>query len=174
MNEGAYIVFFSIFAIFVVIYATMCSYNTIKYYLKVEKYEKRTVEIQSDQEIIINDYQTCPYAEIEAHYTEGNETHKFTLISSPPPYSSVFCVFSIEDLEQTMIKLMKAGSHVAKISPHDETAGYAFNFSTGAAEAFLVIFYAVLFPLIVTAAICLQKKTKSNEQSNNKTISYPC
>lgn len=90
MNEGAAWVSFFYFGLIVVIFGTMCSIQTIKYSSDVKKYEKRTVDIEDGQEIIIGNYGSCQYSEIKTHYTEGNETREITLISSPPPYDGIF------------------------------------------------------------------------------------
>lgn len=158
MNEGAAIVSFFYFGLIVVVFGTICSYRTIKYSSDVKKYEKRTVDIEDGQEIIIGNYGSCQYSEIKAHYMEGNETREITLISSPPPYDGIFCAVEADELISKMVKLMKTGSHVAKISPTDKSVGYAFNFNTRAPVAFLVIFYLVLLPLLCMAMVLVKRE----------------
>lgn len=169
MNEEAAWVSFMFLSLCMVIYGTMCSYTTLKYHSEVKKYEKRTVEIESGQEIIINNYESCWRAEIKAHYTEGNETREITLVSSPPPYNGISCAVSAEELNPRMKKLMEIGRHVAKISPYDENTGYAFNFNTSGPIAFLVTFYLILLPL---ASVCLfllcRKEAKQKESTSSE------
>lgn len=163
MNAGAAWVSFFYFGLIVVIYGTTCSIQTIKYSSEVKKYEKRTVDIEDGQEIIIGNYGACLYSEIKAHYMEGNETHEITLISSPPPYDGISCAVAADKLISKMVKLIKTGSHVAKISPIDKSVGYAFNFNTRGPIVFLVTFYLVIFPL-VSVCLFLFYRNSSNQK----------
>lgn len=166
MNEGVALVGFFYFGLIVVIYGTTCSIQTIKYSSEVKKYEKRTVDIEDGQEIIIGNYGACLYSEIKAHYMEGNETHEIGLISSPPPYDGISCAVAADKLISKMVKLMKTGSHVAKISPIDKSVGYAFNFNTRGPIVFLVTFYLVLLPFFLWLLRCFSKNARNGNKRN--------